>query len=355
MGDQPQLISACVFLIPQHFHHSSPLTERLLDLTSWPAVMGEERGHNMLHHCFDFHFLVFILSVSYVFIVSWKSTRCLHAAASHAPLWSHCLHICWSGSGLVQDLIPGFVFVEAHVFLHDRGVVFLYTAAAAAAVSDDNLACDPHLRGHFHAGLPLESEQSLSHMKTDTEALARFEVGVSEQISGHVDDVCRRFAPTCSAPKRLYQVHASTFSVLLSSLPDCCCCLWLALCQVSDAGFDKLFFKRGSHLTPNLIIACWTFCFLPSGFFPLRPVGEPCHWCPAATAPTSTVWGKSPRRNSFRNPMWVTLPPWTLFITYHSFYKLLITLLNLNVTFCFLRASAKTAKLEDQICGRVWR
>lgn len=76
---------------------------------------------------------------------------------------------------MLKFLIPGFVFVEAHVFLHDRGVVFLCTAAAAA-VSDDNLACDPHLRGHFHVGLPLKSEQSLSHMKTDTEALARFEL-----------------------------------------------------------------------------------------------------------------------------------------------------------------------------------
>lgn len=61
--------------------------------------------------------------------------------------------------------------------------------------------------------------------------------------------------------------------------------------------------KQEQQLQYKLCIKSSIFVFSLS----LRFVGEVWHRRPAVTAPTSAAWGRSPRRNSYRNPMWVTI------------------------------------------------
>lgn len=103
-------------------------------------------------------------------------------------------------------------------------------------------------------------------------------------------------------------------------------------------------------------------------FHILRPVGEQCHRCPAVTAPTWTAWVRSPRKNLFKNLMWVTLSTLCCIksamqhnkdcmtsLVLLSWYFLTLNEITLTWVLHFSRASAKTVKLVDQIYGPVWR
>lgn len=89
------------------------------------------------------------------------------------------------------------------------------------------------------------------------------------------------------------------------------CIFFLSLYRPSDMLSKKhclspsFLFNRDRRR--QLICKLCAESFLIGFSLSLRFVGEIWCQCPAVTAPTWTAWGRSPRRNSFRNPTWVTL------------------------------------------------
>lgn len=128
----------------------------------------------------------------------------------------------------------------------------------------------------------------------------------------------------------------SSVTVLL----DLCAILWIY--HLSCFKYQMLEQEVTWHKKQVAWMLCFFFLSLSlclSFFCCHRVAGEQCRQCPAVTAPTWTVWGRSPKRNLFRNPMWdptlLTLST-VLLITCHSLKNVVIAhLIWFHQAFCF--------------------